>query len=229
MVRKFAQPHRSPRFYSFLWGLAALLLAILAQRQLYEKQIGTASVLFGVAVVLFSWPFRAQLRAAIPVASQLNIGGVGFLNILWRFSPGILALATAYWSLRLFQVNVQEPTARSWGLHIASLLLILFFAFLLDWRAPREPAALTIAEEEESGAAGRWSWWAMSALALIGMLAIFMRLWQFDEIPFGTWYDEAEAGLLALRILGNENYRPIFEGSINMPAHYLYLITFFFH
>ncbi len=229
MVRKFAQPHRSPRFHSFLWGLLALLLAILAQRALYEKESGTASVLLGAAVLLFAWPFRAQLRAAIPVASRLHIGGVGLLNILWRFLPGLLALAAAYWSLRLFQVNVQEPSGRAWWLHLASLFLLLLFAFLLDWRAPREPAALTIAEEEERGTTGQWHWWSVSILVVIVGLAIFMRLWQFDEVPFGTWYDEAEAGLLALRILENENYRPIFEGSINMPAHYLYLITFFFH
>ena len=229
MVRKFAQPHRSPRFHSFLWGLLALLLAILAQRSLYEQESGTASALFGVAVLLFAWPFRTQLRAAIPVASRLHIGGVGLLNILWRFLPGLLALAAAYWSLRLFQVNVQEPSGRAWWLHLASLFLLLLFAFLLDWRAPREPDALTIAEEEAHGAEGQWRWWSVSILVAIVGLAIFMRLWQFDQVPFGTWYDEAEAGLLALRILENENYRPIFEGSINMPAHYLYLIAFFFH
>ena len=228
MIRKFAQPHRGPRFHSFLWGLGALLLAILAQRQLYDQQIERASVLFGVAVLLFVWSFRAQLRSALPVASRLGMGGVGLVNLLVRFLPGGLALASAYWSFRLFQANVQEPTMRAWWLHLVSLLLILLFAFLLDWRAPREPTAMTVADEEEQGAVGRWSWWSIASFIAIGLVALFMRLWQFDELPFGTWYDEAEAGLLALRILENANYRPIFEGSINMPAHYLYLITFFF-
>lgn len=223
------QSHHEPRFHSFLWGLAALLLAFLAQRQLYTAQIWSASGLFALALLLFAWPFRTQLGSGLPVAARLGIGGVGIGNWLWRLIPGGLALAAAGWALRLFQADVQQPTTRAWWLHIVSLLLLLLFAFLLDWRVPRKAVALPMDEAGDQDAAGRQNWWSVGGLAVILVVALFMRFWQFDQIPFGTWYDEAEAGLLALRILNNPAYRPIFEGSINMPAHYLYLITFFFH
>jgi 4-amino-4-deoxy-L-arabinose transferase-like glycosyltransferase len=44
-----------------------------------------------------------------------------------------------------------------------------------------------------------------------------------DSLPFGTWYDEAEIGLQALRIMQNPDHRPIFVGSVAAPSHYVYL------
>ena len=38
-------------------------------------------------------------------------------------------------------------------------------------------------------------------LFLILLLAAFMRLYRFNSIPFGTWYDEADGGLHALSVL----------------------------
>jgi predicted membrane-bound mannosyltransferase len=60
---------------------------------------------------------------------------------------------------------------------------------------------------------------------LILAVAALFRLWRFDALPFGVWYDEAEHGLQALRILDSEQFRPIFEGAITGPAHYLYLVA----
>ena len=42
-------------------------------------------------------------------------------------------------------------------------------------------------------------------------IAAFMRLYRFDQVPFGTWYDEANAGLEALRIINEPGYLPVFS------------------
>ena len=46
----------------------------------------------------------------------------------------------------------------------------------------------------------------------IGILgvAIFMRFYQLADLPFGTWYDEADLGLRAQQLLLDPNYRPLF-------------------
>jgi sugar lactone lactonase YvrE len=57
------------------------------------------------------------------------------------------------------------------------------------------------------------------------LLALFMRLFQFFSLPFGTWYDEATAGLEARRILQESTFRPVFSVAMNQVAHHLYLLA----
>ena len=73
-----------------------------------------------------------------------------------------------------------------------------------------------------------WSWWEMGILAAIFASAFFMRLYRFDQVPFGTWFDEADNGLNALRILNEPGYLPAFVESTNLPAHFLYQIALSF-
>ncbi|MBX3015304.1 MAG: hypothetical protein KF832_27540 [Caldilineaceae bacterium] len=222
MVRKLAQSRPAPRFHSLLLGLLALVCAMLAQRQLYDAHFWEAGLLFGCAILLFVIPFRRTLQVALPVAAPWVRGVHSGRRWLWALLPAALAVAATYGSLRTFQTNIERPSLTAWGLHLASLCLLLLFAGLLDWYKPQPPKA-------ERTATNPWRWWQVGALFAILGLAIFLRLWRFAELPFGTWYDEAEAGLMALRILQGDNYWPIYEGSINAPAHYLYLIAFFFH
>ncbi|MEZ4734540.1 MAG: glycosyltransferase family 39 protein [Caldilineaceae bacterium] len=227
--RAVASTRREPLFRAFILGLGTLLLAFFAQRQLYEDQIETAALLFGVALLLFVIPFRRQLR--LPLLVAVRIGGKGGWSLLWRVAPALLAIGLSGLALRSFQGAIEQPPLSAWWLHIGSILFILLFALLLDWRAPRQKSAESSdrpeTEASTSGAAGS-IWWQVAAWLLIGMTAIFFRLWRFDELPFGIWYDEAENGLQALRILNSDNFWPIFVGSIHAPAHYLYLIAFFF-
>ncbi len=58
-------------------------------------------------------------------------------------------------------------------------------------------------------------------LTLVIMLACFMRLYNFTELPFGIWFDEAEAGLQAREMVQNEDYRPAFYSPINVTGHLL--------
>lgn len=236
--RSVASTRREPLFRAFTLGLCTLLLAFLAQRHLYEGQIETAALLFGVALLLFVIPFRRQFWLPLPVAAR--IGGVGGWSLLWRVLPALLAIGLSGLALRSFQGAIEQPPLSAWWLHIGSILLILLFALLLDWRAPRQKSAeSTVAPDPQASdvletespireAAAGSLWWQVAAWLLIGATALFFRLWRFDELPFGIWYDEAENGLQALRILRSEDFWPIFVGSIHAPAHYLYLIAFFF-
>ena len=70
--------------------------------------------------------------------------------------------------------------------------------------------------------------WEFLALMVILVLAAFMRLYRFDSLPFGTWYDEADNGLWAQYFLHDPTYRPLYVASTNLPAHFLYLITLSF-
>lgn len=64
-------------------------------------------------------------------------------------------------------------------------------------------------------------------LGMIVALALGLRLYHIDGLPFGLWRDEARHGLAALRINGDPLYRPVYidEGRVNMPALTLYFFA----
>lgn len=57
-------------------------------------------------------------------------------------------------------------------------------------------------------------------LIWIALLALGLRFAYLDRIPYGMWRDEARHGLIALRILEDPSYRPVYvaSGGVNMPA-----------
>lgn len=71
---------------------------------------------------------------------------------------------------------------------------------------------------DEAGPAMRPEWILVLALSA---LALGFRLSCLEEIPFGIFRDEARHGLLALRLLDDPSYRPLFLGQpINQPLPY---------
>ncbi|MEO7913094.1 MAG: glycosyltransferase family 39 protein, partial [Roseiflexaceae bacterium] len=62
------------------------------------------------------------------------------------------------------------------------------------------------------------------ALALITLLALGLRLIDLDALPLGMWRYEARHGLLALRILNDRSYRPVYVPNVaDIPALLFYL------
>ncbi len=61
-------------------------------------------------------------------------------------------------------------------------------------------------------------------LALIFLVALVLRCYRLDTLPYGLWRDEANHALIALRILHDPTYRPVYAitSSVNMPALGLY-------
>jgi 4-amino-4-deoxy-L-arabinose transferase-like glycosyltransferase len=67
-------------------------------------------------------------------------------------------------------------------------------------------------------------WWLLLALAF-GVGAAF-RLYEIRSLPFGVWFDEAQNGLVAHRILEDPNYRPVFIGDrTQLPALFFYVFA----
>jgi 4-amino-4-deoxy-L-arabinose transferase-like glycosyltransferase len=65
-------------------------------------------------------------------------------------------------------------------------------------------------------------------LLLVGIVLVSaaLRLWQLDSLPMGLWRDEARHGLVALRILDNPDYRPVYvPHKAGLPAFFFYLIA----
>lgn len=63
---------------------------------------------------------------------------------------------------------------------------------------------------------------------LILALGVFMRFFRFYSVPFGTWIDEANIGLIARSILNDPGYRPVFLTGFDHPLHFYALVALAF-
>jgi sugar lactone lactonase YvrE len=107
-----------------------------------------------------------------------------------------------------------ESYGTGWLLHVAAILLFVL-AFV--------PFSSARAERRRGIARG----YVLAATVIFGV-ALFVRLWELGEFPFGTWYDEASNGLAAIRILEDPSYRPVYVSSAQTPAHFHYLLALSF-
>jgi len=236
----------------FLLGVLAVLLAYAGQRALRADSALDAALLYGAGVVLFIAALRLpQFYPERPLAlspdklplDKLPAWGARSMWLAGALLLAAVVLAVLGW--RSFDAGQPSSTV-AWWQHIASVLLALAAAACVDWRSPRTQRAgyadKSMASEGAAGenAAGESTspahpltrspahWKTIAALAAILLLAAVVRLLWLDSLPFGVWYDEAEHGLQAQRILNDPTYRPVFEGAITGPAHYLYLVALAF-
>ncbi|NTU86181.1 MAG: hypothetical protein HGA45_43775, partial [Chloroflexales bacterium] len=65
---------------------------------------------------------------------------------------------------------------------------------------------------------------ALLALGAIFLLALALRLFRLDQLPFGLWRDEARHGLVALHIAEDPSYRPVYvlDLRVHLPGLGLY-------
>lgn len=92
------------------------------------------------------------------------------------------------------------------------------------WRLSYIPPAKSDECHAPLKRASRWRHSHTLAFVVIILIALLMRLFRFEEWPIGTWYDEAAVGLMAERMAEDDTWRPVFPGSINVTAHYTYLV-----
>ncbi len=224
----------------FLFGAAACLLAFAGQNAVQRGLYRDAALLYGVGVFLFLVVFWAKRFDPVrtPEIDLLPERGSLRQRIRdpWavRVGFGLLALALLLTVNALQLFHEFEPFApQAWLWHGASLLAALLAALLLD--AGLVARRQTVVSQDATPGAfhsflRNLSEHAGLLLTVIGLvaLALLLRLYRFDDLPFGVWYDEAEHGLQALRIVADERFRPIFEGAITGPAHYLYLVALSF-
>lgn len=146
-----------------------------------------------VVGVLFGWLWR--LRAGLWVYLPIVIVVAGLL--LWaRQSPDTLA-----WALPSLPWTMGLTTA------------VLLFTYRRMGSGGQEGGSRGLGTRITSQRAAVW-------LGGILLLALAVRFYRIDSLPYGLWRDEAEHGLIALRMLEHPTYRPIYvaEGRVNMPA-----------
>jgi len=112
------------------------------------------------------------------------------------------------------------------ALYFAAAALMLIVADL-RWPRPRTT-------EPPAGGAARRStlaWWALLLVAFgLGCFYRFYQLGVFGDTvaPWGVWFDEAQNGLVAQRILNDPTYRPVFIGELSqLPALFFYVFAVF--
>jgi DNA-binding beta-propeller fold protein YncE/4-amino-4-deoxy-L-arabinose transferase-like glycosyltransferase len=118
----------------------------------------------------------------------------------------ILAAAVAIGGLLFF-------APRGQAVELGALLLAAGIAFAVALRqAPLAPITPL----------PRWA--EYGGLALVVLVALFFRINQLVVAPEGVWFDEAQNGLVAQRILDDPTYRPVFVADLTqLPALMFYL------
>ncbi|HEX2174093.1 MAG TPA: PA14 domain-containing protein, partial [Dehalococcoidia bacterium] len=64
--------------------------------------------------------------------------------------------------------------------------------------------------------------WALPLAVFV--VALALRLYQLDQVPFGIWYDEAETALEARRLMTGAAYEPLSRNFGRDPSLFFYLV-----
>lgn len=131
----------------------------------------------------------------------------------WRRLVGtwlmILAVGISFFSYRFF--DQIDARTQAWWLYAISVGLFIGGGLLLT-------PGLPLRAEGRRWIPNRYVAFGLFAVLV---LALFMRLYNFYQQPFGIWFDEAQAGLKAREMLQSPTYRPLFYSTINVTGHLL--------
>ena len=191
-------------FNSPVGALIALGAGLVAQLLLENKKIFFALVLYFYAAICFVVSTQnvklPEFHIAIAKIQKDN------LRFKTGFIAGVLAVILAVLSFIQFDNN--NPVLAPWMLYLLSMLLLVLSAYLLDGA-------------NKGGLTKNKNLISTEHIILFAILslAFFLRIYKLDQIPFGLWYDEADNGLSALRLLNDPGYFPLFAETTNLPAH----------
>lgn len=185
-------------------GLAALGLELWAWRNPYT-----------LAWALPPTPWLLGLTTLLLVSAPCISGGRALLGIRESRLPGDHSpMRFVAWIGLGLLVTAQVLLNTQWavGAGIALTLVGLWVFVCAD-----APHQATVWEDSSAGLTRTRAW---LFLVLIFAIALGMRFYRIADLPFGLWRDEARHGLIALRILEDPDYRPIYvaSGRVNMPA-----------
>ncbi len=195
--------------------LGALGFGVAGQFMLQTEKLLLIGALFVFLSALF---FVVLYRNQSGPGDWLIIQPLGrqLLNWNWRgavtLGSAILFSGLAFW---LFGEDI--PAYYPWLLHRLSIGLLILSSFWLN-----KPSGILDNPSNQK----KWTWLEGGIFLVIMAIAAFMRLYRFDQVPFGLWYDEADNGLVALNILNSPDYLPVF--ATTLPAHFFYLIALSF-
>jgi 4-amino-4-deoxy-L-arabinose transferase-like glycosyltransferase len=210
---------RSRTLTNILFAIGALALGLVAQgyfaRSAASLEPTPTDGLLVYAVVVLWFGIAAARTLPLPDLPLPSRPARKFSNrqLGWFLAFFALAGMAIVVSLRFFGQG--RAGSLKWALYLAAILFYLAAAYAL---AP--PSRSRLQRDKAS-----YEWIALLSILLV---AAFFRLYRFQELPYGLWYDEADNGLWARQILADPNFRPIYVPSTNLPAHFLYLIAFAF-
>jgi 4-amino-4-deoxy-L-arabinose transferase-like glycosyltransferase len=234
------------------WGVA---LALLRRHERAGVVAVGVVVLFALLAVLDRGRFWEYLHLPLlalvalqPVVWRRDLarwtaGALAFVERRWGLRPPLVALA-ALPCLAVAQALFSAKQQPLLALGIGAFGLVLALVGLLGGRGGSEtrPRGMatgdTIAPdtgrvsdpplpdaEPETNPTSRVTRTELLLLAAVLALAAAARFWRLGDIPFGLWRDEARHALVALRILAEPEYRPVYEPSISLPGLYPLLIA----
>ncbi len=195
-------------------ALAGGGMGLLGQIFFNRGSLWDGLLFYGIAIVLFVRALADHLypNYKFSLASP-RLAGTLTTRQGWRRLVGIwfmlLAAGVSIFDYRLF--GNDEARLQAWWLYFGGLGLFIAGTLLLT-PGPSLPAELRRLIPSNRIAIG---------LVIILIVALFMRLYNFNEQPFGIWFDEAQAGLQARLLLQNPDYRPVFYAPINVSGHLL--------
>jgi 4-amino-4-deoxy-L-arabinose transferase-like glycosyltransferase len=214
-------------------------------RTLADRLPDTGRLAFLVALGLLGYaalrrasaPLAIALSLALALASALGIGIATAPGRLAYWLPSLWLATLAGWlALILARLLPWLRERQSAFTAVAALAAVATGVALLPLQQPWSStigwallvggsiglaAALPAWPAEASRLSRR-----LVALALTGitLLALAARLVGLDALPLGMWRDEARHGLLALRILHDPSFRPVYIPNVaDIPALLFYL------
>lgn len=204
---------------AFLVLLAATIYGALRRR--LARRPAFALVLAG-ALALGAWMLVAPIAAGYWLPNLWLALALAWLALLAPLLlravhprlPAGLAVGAGLLALGLAQALL--PLQQGW-LGVLGWPLLLLGGMLLAAALPSVPPAAAQPVARRT---------VLAALALITLVALGLRLLGLDALPLGMWRDEARHGLLALRILHDPAYRPVYvPGMADLPAGLFYLVA----
>ncbi len=182
------------------------------------------------------WLLRLPPRVPLPqMGAAVGVGlAVGLLLLAWR-APPLLAwlLPPLPWTVGLLTLLLLALPAHvapqpQWFVGGVALLLLAQVCFtaqvsLLAGVVLAGGGIVLVARSTpvaQPASVGGWHRWHTSALAGVLLLALALRFYRLDSLPYGLWRDEARHLLLALNMLNDPTYRPIYEpaGGVHLPG-----------
>jgi hypothetical protein len=148
----------------------------------------------------------------------------------------VLALAafyTAYKGVLLLEGRLHISRGIVYVVVAAAMLVVAGWGYPAAAASRDEPLASRPTSHPTSlkERAHRWAisvptlGWCGLLLAAIG-LGFAFRLYEIGSQPFGVWFDEAQNGIVARRILDDSSYRPVFvSGLTQLPALFFYVFA----
>ena len=212
---------KSPRPRRTLNRLALALIGVAAaasgQYFFSQESLWDGLLLYGVGIILFAAALAERLTPVPP--ARPTPWARDFRSGWWRTIGIWLIIFTAGLSFVTYNFfGNEDGLLQAWWLYTTALILFIAGGLLLT-RGALWSAGVKLDVKD----------YVLMSLVIIVALALFMRLFRFDSQPVGIWFDEAEAGLQARRMLQEPTYRPVLFAPINITGHLLGLYALALH